>query len=188
MKAGVWQWGWVLVFLGVAWLGRWRMVVGMSVEGESAEGAVEKKGKWGWLAKILDDLIRIPGTNKRVGLDPLLGLIPGVGDGVSAIAGLGLLWAGKKQQVPRSVYVRMGANWAMNAIIGVIPFVGDAFSFWYKSNRRNYALMKAYTDETVGDEGEKAGWFPVFFLLALVLGVFAMMGLLAWWAGSLIFG
>lgn len=141
-----------------------------------------------WVAKILDDLIRIPGTNKKIGLDPLIGLIPGVGDFATSTAGLALLVTGAKKKVPKSVYLRMGANWALNSIVGAIPVVGDVFSFWYKSNRRNYALLKANADDVHDPKAENRGWAPVFILLGFVVFVFTMIGLAAWWGARLIFG
>ncbi|YCM43372.1 DUF4112 domain-containing protein [Verrucomicrobiaceae bacterium 227] len=139
-----------------------------------------------WIAYLLDDLIKVPGTNKRIGLDPLLGLIPGFGDFATSAAGLTLLAAGAKKRVPKSVYLRMIANWALNALIGAIPFLGDLFSFWYKSNRRNHALLRAHLDDTTGEAAEKQGWAPVIILLLVVVVVFAAIGAAAWWGARLI--
>ena len=141
-----------------------------------------------WVAHILDDLIKIPGTNKRVGLDPILGLIPGAGDILSSAGGLTLLAAGAKRKVPVSVYLRMAANWMLNAIVGAIPFVGDMFSFWFKSNKRNYALMRAHLDEQTGESAEKAGWGPVFILLLAAGVVFTALGFLLVWVIGKVFG
>lgn len=119
------------------------------------------------LAWLLDDLIKIPGTDKRFGLDPLLGLIPGVGDFLSSGAGLAVLAAGAKRQIPKSVYLRMVSNWALNALIGAIPFVGDAFSFWFKSNRRNHALISTYAG--TAKASSKGTWWPFMILAGAVI-------------------
>jgi hypothetical protein len=141
-----------------------------------------------WVAYVLDDLIKIPGTNRRIGLDPILGLIPGAGDILSSAGGLTLLAAGAKRKVPMSVYLRMAANWALNAIVGAIPFVGDMFSFWFKSNKRNYALMRAHLDDQTGEEAEKAGWGTVFILLVAAGVVFTVLGFLLVWVIGRVFG
>lgn len=128
-----------------------------------------------WVAYLLDDLIKIPGTEKRIGLDPIIGLIPGFGDFATSAAGLTLLAAGAKKKVSKSVYLRMIANWTLNALVGAIPIIGDIFSFWYKSNRRNHTLLRAHLDETDGEEDENSGWFPVFILIGVVVIVFSLM-------------
>lgn len=141
-----------------------------------------------WVAFILDDLIRVPGTQRRIGLDPILGLLPGVGDFFTSAGGLTLLAAGAKKKVPVSVYLRMSANWILNAFVGMLPFVGDLFSFWFKSNRRNYELMRAHLDERSGDEAEKSGWAAVFILVVSALFVFTGIGFLAFWVFRRLFG
>ncbi|MGJ8655680.1 MAG: DUF4112 domain-containing protein [Akkermansiaceae bacterium] len=139
-----------------------------------------------WIAFILDDLIKIPGTKKRIGLDPIIGLIPGVGDFATSTAGLSLLAIGAKKHIPLSVYLRMIANWMLNSLVGALPFIGDIFSFWYKSNHRNHTLLRAHLNDTVGEEAERSGWAPVIILAVVAVTVFTLIGLIAWWAASLI--
>ena len=141
-----------------------------------------------WVAFVLDDLVRIPGTQRRVGLDPILGLIPGAGDFFTSAGGLTLLAAGARRKVPVSVYLRMAANWMLNALIGVLPVIGDLFSFWFKSNRRNYELLRAHLDEQTGESAENAGWWPVAILLSAAAVVFAALGFLAVWVFRQLFG
>jgi len=139
-----------------------------------------------WVAYILDDLIKVPGTNKRIGLDPLIGLIPGFGDFATSTVGLTLLATGAKKKVPKSVYLRMMANWTLNALVGAIPILGDIFSFWYKSNRRNHALLRSHLDDIEGNEAENQGWTPVFILIGVVIVVFSLIGVVAWYGTRLI--
>jgi len=139
-----------------------------------------------WIAFLLDDLIKLPGTDKRIGLDPLLGLIPGFGDFVTSAVGLTLLAAGAKKRVPKSVYLRMIANWALNALVGAIPILGDLFSFWYKSNRRNHTLLQAHLDKTTGGDAQKQEWAPVIILTLVAIVVLASIGTVAWWGARLI--
>lgn len=95
-----------------------------------------------WLALIMDEIIRVPGTNFRFGLDPLIGLIPGIGDTSSALVSAFALVQALRLGVPKILLTRMALNILANEVIGIIPVVGDAFSFWFKSNARNYEIIK----------------------------------------------
>jgi hypothetical protein len=90
----------------------------------------------------MDEFIRVPGTNFRFGLDPLLGLIPGIGDTSSALVSAFALIQALRVGVPKVLLARMALNILVNEVIGIIPGVGDAFSFWFKSNARNYEIIK----------------------------------------------
>lgn len=96
------------------------------------------------IARILDTSFQIPGTGIRFGLDPLLGLLPGAGDAVAGLIGSTILLLAAKLQVPRIVLVRMSSNMAINAIVGAVPLVGDAFSVWFRSNARNAELLRRH--------------------------------------------
>ena len=96
------------------------------------------------LAYILDDLFPIPGTKYRVGLDPIIGLIPGLGDTSTAAFSSLILVHGLRAGVPRVVLVRMAINILINSLLGSLPGVGDLFSAWFKSNQRNYRLLRRY--------------------------------------------
>ena len=139
-----------------------------------------------WAAYLLDDFIKIPGTEKRIGLDPIIGLIPGFGDFATSTAGLSLLATGAKKKVPKSVYLRMIANWTLNALIGAIPILGDLFSFWYKSNRRNHTLLRAHLDVAHGEEAERSGWGPVIILIAFIILVFSLISVVAFYSAKMI--
>ena len=137
-------------------------------------------------AFILDDLLRIPGTNRRIGLDPIIGLIPGVGDLLSSGAGLAVLAVAAKKRVPSTIYLKMISNWALNALVGALPFIGDAFSFWFKSNRRNHELLQAHLKSW---DGKKAGggWGALILLAVIALVILSAVLLLAAWMWKLIF-
>jgi hypothetical protein len=98
-----------------------------------------------WLALIMDEIIRVPGTNFRFGLDPLLGLIPGIGDTSSALVSAFALIKALRLGVPKILLARMALNILTNEVIGVIPVVGDAFSFWFKSNSRNLEIIRNHS-------------------------------------------
>jgi hypothetical protein len=99
------------------------------------------------LAYILDDLIRIPFLNIRIGLDPILGLVPWFGDTVSALFSLYLIGASIQYRAPKVVILRMAMNVAFDYLLGIIPFVGDASDFFVKSNRWNMNLLRRYAQE-----------------------------------------
>jgi len=124
-----------------------------------------------WIALLMDNLVRIPGTQFRVGLDPLIGLIPGLGDTGSAMVSALALIQAARQGVPKIVLARMAVNILLNELIGIVPGIGDAFSFWFKSNARNYELIKKHTAS--GRPARKSGrgdWiFVIGVLVTLVL-------------------
>lgn len=144
------------------------------------------------LAWILDDLIPIPGTKFRVGLDPIIGLIPGIGDtSTTAFSSLILIRA-LRSGVPRIVLARMAANLLLNALIGAIPGIGDVFSAWFKSNRRNYELLQKHAEPAGRRVSTARDWA---FLIALLAGLFAIVlvialaaGYMAWQMASFLFG
>lgn len=94
------------------------------------------------LAKVLDASIRIPGTSWSIGLDPLLGLIPGIGDVIANLIGTVILGIATRLQIPRIVLTRMSLNLLINGTVGAIPIVGDLFSVWFRSHARNAALLR----------------------------------------------
>ena len=140
-----------------------------------SKGAKPVEPLFRWIALLMDNLIRVPGTQFRVGLDPLIGLIPGLGDTGSAMVSALALIQAARQGVPKIVLARMSVNILLNEIIGIVPGIGDAFSFWFKSNARNYELIRKHT--AAGGPARKSGrgdWiFVVGVLLALVLIVSA---------------
>src|SRR5262244_3487533 len=99
------------------------------------------------LARLLDDFIRIPFLNIRIGLDPILGLVPWAGDTLTALFSLYLIGSAIQYRAPKVVIMRMAMNVAFDYLIGIIPFVGDASDFFIKSNRWNVNLLRRYARE-----------------------------------------
>ena len=95
-----------------------------------------------FLAKILDTTVKIPGTPFYLGLDPLLGLIPGIGDMIANLIGTVILVLAARLQVPQIVVARMSLNLFINGTIGAIPILGDLFSIWFRSHARNAELLR----------------------------------------------
>jgi len=94
------------------------------------------------LAKILDTTVKIPGTPFYVGLDPLLGLIPGIGDMLANLIGILILILAARLHVPQVIVARMSLNLLINGVVGAIPIAGDLFSIWFRSNSRNAELLR----------------------------------------------
>jgi hypothetical protein len=125
-----------------------------------------------WVALIMDDFLRVPGTKFRFGLDPIIGLLPGIGDTGSAIVSALALIAAARRGIPRILLARMSLNILINELVGIIPGAGDIFSFWFKSNARNYELLKKYSD--VPGRSRKSDWiFVIAFLVLLFVIVCA---------------
>jgi hypothetical protein len=99
------------------------------------------------LAWILDDLVRVPGTSRRFGLDPVLGLLPGGGDVVGGALSAWVVIAAARLGAPSSVILRMGWNIVVDTVLGAVPLVGDLFDASWKANRRNVALLERYVEQ-----------------------------------------
>lgn len=119
----------------------------------------------------MDEFVRFPGTKFRFGLDPLIGLIPGLGDTASAFVSAFALIHAARCGVPRIALARMSLNILINEIVGIIPGLGDAFSFWFKSNARNYQIVQEHLGTS--NRSSKSDWIFVAAILALLLMVVA---------------
>lgn len=98
------------------------------------------------LAWWLDSRFRIPGTKIRFGLDSVLGLVPGIGDAATTVPAAYLLYRAHRLGVPTSLLARMGANVAVDLVVGAIPIVGDIFDVGFKANRRNVDLLRRHLE------------------------------------------
>ena len=95
------------------------------------------------LARILDSAVPIPGTDVKTGLDPLLGLIPGFGDGISSLLSGVILYESATLGAPKRVLLRMLGNVVIDALVGAVPILGDVFDFAFRANRRNIQLLRS---------------------------------------------
>jgi hypothetical protein len=94
------------------------------------------------ISRILDDLVRVPATQRRFGLDPFLGLLPGIGDWLPLVLSLDILFSAARLGAGAWVLSRMLGNIALDALVGTVPLVGDLFDLGWKANRRNLALLE----------------------------------------------
>lgn len=99
------------------------------------------------LEQILERSFRIPGVNYPVGLDAIVGLLPVVGDLITAAMGSYIVWEGKNLGMPKWKLWRMGGNIAVDTIIGAIPLVGDAFDLAFRSNTKNLRIIRKHLDK-----------------------------------------
>ncbi len=134
------------------------------------------------LAWLLDSSIKIPGTNWRIGLDGLIGLIPGIGDLTAGAISSYILLQAVRMGVPALVIARMVLNIALESVLGVIPVIGDIFDFIFKANQRNVQLMHDYLDNPRMVKRRSTLSVIVVVLIvmvALVLIVWAVMAVLS---------
>jgi hypothetical protein len=147
------------------------------------------------LAWLMDDLIRVPGLGWRIGLDALIGFIPGgLGDTATSLASFYILAAAVRYRVPKITMLRMGMNIALDYLIGLLPVVGDVADAWYKSNRKNLKLLKERATVSVEEarSGRLSDWLFVGGIIAglsvLAAGSAAVSLYLLYRLGQLIFG
>ena len=117
----------------------------------------------------LDEFIRVPGTNFKFGLDPLIGLVPGLGDTGSALVSAFALIQAARLGVPKILLARISLNILINEIVGIVPVVGDAFSFWFKSNARNYQIIR--THAAAPGTSRRSDWIFVVVVLVTLGGI-----------------
>ena len=130
----------------------------------------------------MDEFLRVPGTQFRFGLDPLIGLVPGIGDTGSALVSAFALVQAVRLGVPKVLLARMSMNILINEIIGIVPIVGDAFSFWFKSNARNYQIIKEHLGAPrVSRRGDWIFLIAVLVLLFVIVGCGLVVSFLFFW-------
>jgi Domain of unknown function (DUF4112) len=131
-----------------------------------------------FLADLLDQRFTIPGTSIRIGLDPIVSLIPGIGDLLANLTGSFIIVIAAQLGVPKIVLTRMGINVAINTLLGAVPIFGDVISIWYRSNVKNVELLERY----VGRQSKRADRKDWLFVIALVVGLLLLLG------GIVVFG
>ena len=124
------------------------------------------------IAHLMDSQFQLPGTRFRFGLDPLLGLLPIVGDLSTTAVSVALLLTMLRHGASGAVVVRMALNILIDTVVGGIPVLGNVFDFAYKSNERNVALLRRHYAE--GRHGG-SGRGLVVLLLLLFVGVFSLV-------------
>jgi len=121
------------------------------------------------LSHNLDEAITIPGTERKIGIDPIIGLIPGGGDLIGGVISIYIMYAGIKMGMPKATIIRMFGNVALEFVIGCIPIIGDLFDATWKSNQRNVKLI----EDSVTSEGKNAifGYVLIGVLITILASV-----------------
>ena len=141
------------------------------------------------LAWLLDNSIPVPFLGgRRFGADAIIGLVPGVGDLVSAGLGLYVVWRASRMGLPSIAVARMLVNSAIDLVVGAIPFAGDAFDLWFKANTRNLGIARRWLDEP--DRSTRDEWLALLLIVALLVGMvafvlWAIASVIGWFAGLL---
>jgi len=121
------------------------------------------------VASVLDDAIRVPGTDIRFGIDPLVGLVPGLGDFLGGAASVYIILEAARAGAPASVITRMALNVGIDTLVGGLPLVGDLFDFAWKSNARNVKLLAGHLEAPVRTQRASRA------LVVLLLGAIAVL-------------
>jgi len=138
-----------------------------------------------WIAHTLDDALHIPGSRIRLGLDPLIGIVPVVGDVIVTACGTPILFIAQRLRVPLPALLTMAFRLLTNGLIGSVPVFGDAFSFLYKCHARNVATILRSVKQ--GVEGscalvpEPIGYREGAVMVLLIGPIVAFVGLASLW-------
>jgi len=123
-----------------------QMLLDMHDDDESPDLQSLEEARLVAYANLLDSAIRLPG-GFRIGLDGIVGIVPGVGDILGAGLSGYLIYAASKLDIPKTVVLKMMANTGIETFVGMVPVIGDIFDFFYKANNRNAALLHAALEE-----------------------------------------
>ena len=132
-----------------------------------------------YIAALLDDMFRIPGTQIRFGLDALIGWVPGIGDAVAGIASFLIVFAAWRRGVQAITLVRMIANVLLETTLGAIPVAGDVFHVFWKANRRNYKLLIREREQP-GANAKRDWMFLAIILFTALAAVAIPIAILIW--------
>ena len=148
----------------------------MSTSRGGNQRGLELLRRW---ARIFDSAFRIPGTSITFGLDPIIGLIPGIGDLSSPIFSLFIIWHAAKLRVPRVVIARMVLNALIDGLVGAIPLVGDLFDFAWKASAWNLALLERHA--MPGTPARRSDWIFVALCVGVVVAAALIPLVIAVW-------
>jgi hypothetical protein len=130
-------------------------------------------------AALLDNAVRVPGTRWRVGLDPILGLIPGAGDLVTPIFGVLILLHAVRLRIPKVVLTRMVFNTLLDLLLGIVPVAGDIFDFAWKANAKNFVLLERHAHP--GIPATSGDWLFVLLCILVIAAVAVLPVLVFIW-------
>jgi predicted small integral membrane protein len=129
------------------------------------------------LSQLLDGAIAIPGTNQRIGLDPILGLIPGGGDTVSAALSGYIIIEAARMGLPREALMKMVGNLVLDTVAGSVPVVGDIFDVVSKANLRNMQIVESHIKAPVTNAKKVDKLFIALLIAGLIIFALAVGGI-----------
>lgn len=156
------------------------------VLGPEVPGERETRERLRFLAWLLDSSIPIPGTRFSVGLDALIGLVPGIGDLIGVLVSSYIVAEARRLGASRSVLARMAFNVALEGVVGLVPLAGDAFDAAFKANQRNVRLLESWVERPQRAERASAAFLAgiVLSLVALAAVTISLTYLLLRWLVS----
>jgi hypothetical protein len=136
------------------------------------------------MKRWLDEAFRVPGTPIRFGWDPVIGMVPWLGDLVTALFSTAVILQAHTMRVPRVVVLRMLFNVAIDLVVGAIPLFGDVADAFWKSNTKNFALLELHADQvrppSAGD------WLFVVGVIAVIVVIALLPLLVLYWLLSVV--
>jgi hypothetical protein len=138
------------------------------------------------LKRLLDEAFRVPGTRIRFGWDPIIGLVPWVGDLLTAVFSCAIIVQAHRMRIPRVVVVRMLLNVGLDLLIGIVPVVGDVADVFWKSNTKNFALLEHHAAEV--RPASRGDWLFVIGVLAALLTMAILPLIVLYWMVHAIVG
>jgi uncharacterized protein DUF4112 len=146
---------------------------------------VDAERRIAFMTRIFDNLIEVPGTGRRFGVDPIIGLIPVVGDIAGAVASFWIIGEAAKFKLPPIVLARMIVYASLDMLLGAIPLIGNVLDFFSKANERNLALFRRHASDPDASTADTRLFF--IGLGALFLGLaWLTLELFQWLLGALI--
>ncbi|MFB2919400.1 MULTISPECIES: DUF4112 domain-containing protein [Aerosakkonema] len=125
------------------------------------------------ISHVLDNAIAVPGTKYRVGLDPILGLLPGGGDTLTAFFSAYIVWEAARMGLPRESLVRMVMNILFDTVVGAVPIIGDFLDVTWKANVKNLQLLETHLASPIASK-KVDRVFLIFLTIGLLLFVAAL--------------
>jgi hypothetical protein len=142
------------------------------------------------LAVLMDDLVPIPGTKQGIGLDAVIGLVPGVGDLLGSGISGAIMFDAVRARVPVRVLARMAWNVLLDALLGLVPFAGDLLDVAHRANRRNYKLLVQAVEANPDAAPPTAGYLAAAVALTVLpllvvigIGILTLVLLVRWITG-----
>ena len=127
----------------------------------------EARKRLGRIAWLLDSSIPLPGLKFRIGIDAIVGLVPGLGDLIGVLLSTYIVREAARLGAPRSMLIRMASNVAVEGVVGMIPFLGDIFDAAWKANQRNFALLETHLDNP-RRAARSSRWFVALLTMGLI--------------------